>query len=279
MDKGFALDIEMWLAPVGSVAHWVSDDDGASLNGATPQIQAYEISDVKFNLCLVKIDQALCKRYDEIACDESEKFVVPFRTFHTHTSSVSSQNQTVFISDNCTDLRKIYTVFTPNLNPGLVNTGEPFPFKGSCSEDDAERIVGYNYKLGNEHVYNQEIVETDSNHISMNHFINAHHRGAKNQPAMMLTRLDMADPTYQFKPIYQSANAFVICPDFTYSEESTKGVVQGVSPGALPITANFKFAAQPNMMCHNFVECGYSLIVKGGALTFIENKLTDEYNY
>ena len=111
---------------------WVLNDDGASLNGATPQIYGYEISDVKFNLALVKIDQALCKKYDEIACDESEKFVIGFQTFHCHTSSVNSQNQTVFISDNCTDLRKIYTVFTPNGNPGLINTGEPWPFKGSA---------------------------------------------------------------------------------------------------------------------------------------------------
>ena len=62
---------------------------------------------------------------------------------------------------------------------------------------------------------------------------------------MYLSKIDRHATDFSYAPVYQTQKAFIICPDFTYSLEATKGVVQGVSPGALPISATFKFAARP----------------------------------
>ena len=97
---------------------------------------------------------------------------------------------------------------------------------------------------------------------------------------MYLSKIDKHARDASFAPAYQTQKAFSICPDFTYSLEAEKGVIQGVSPGALPISATFKFAARPvDLVCHSFVECGYDLVIENGALSYVEHRLKDDYSY
>ena len=184
----------------------------------------------------------------------------------------------MFISDKCTDLKRVYSVFHSPTNVGLPNV-QPFAFLGSVREAAATKVTSYNYKLGNKHIYNEEVAETDNNNISLNHFVNAHYKAGKpSSPAMFISKYNKKDIT-SFATNYESNKNFVLCPNFTYSEESNKGVVQGVSAGGLPITAVFKFEADPNLTNQNFVECGYDLVIQHGQLSYVEHVLNGEYSY
>jgi hypothetical protein len=229
-------------------------------------------------LCLVKVDQSIIKKYNQIAADENERVVIPYTTFHNHQTAITSSTQTVFISDNCTDLRRVYSVFHNPVNGGVANVA-PFAFLGSTRENDAAKLTSYNFKLGNKHIYNEDVQETDNNNISLNHFLNAHYKGAKPCcPAMYISKLNASDGV-NFASNYESKKSFVLCPNFTYSEEANKGVIQGVSAGGLPITATYKFAAQPNLTNNSFVECGYDLVIQHGQLSYVEHRMDGEYSY
>jgi len=280
MDKGtFAFDVEFHLSAPVNVAYRVHNDGPDGTNPVTNLgFNTYEISDPCFNICLIKVDESICKKYHQIACDENERVVIPYETYHNHQASISSPNQTVFISDNCTDLKRVYSVFHGNTNVGLPVNTQPYPFVGSVHEADANKVVGYNYKLGNKFIYNEEVAETDNNNISLNHFLNAHYKGAKPCcPAMYIAKLNMEEDDDTWTSNYESNKSFVLCPNFTYSEEASK-TIQGVSAGGLPITATFKFGATPSLTNNNFVQCGYQLVIENGQLSYAENKL-GEHSY
>jgi hypothetical protein len=285
MHKGtFAFDVEIFLAPVFDTLEYVTTAGAPTTVGGT-----YQLTDVAFNLCLLKVDESICKKYNQIACDESQRVVIPYTTYHNHQATVSSATQTVFISDNCTDLKRVYSVFHKNTNTGDANN-PPFVFLGSTLSPAGNKLVAYNYRLGNKNVYNEDVqeshvvdiggtpTEVGNNNISLNHFLNAHYKGAKPCcPAMYLAKRNLSDPTYGTN--YGSQGCFALCPNFTYSEESNKGVVQGVSAGGLPITATFKFDSfVTGFTNNNFVEAGYSLVIQGGELSYVEHQL-GEHSY
>lgn len=282
MDKGsFAFDVELYLANSRDCMEYVTDEPDATLAGGLDG--RYIITNPTFNLFLVKVDESICKKYNQISCDETERVVIPYSTFHNHQSSVSSQTQTVFISDNCTDLKRVYSVFHNTQNDPDKVAGanlRPWDFKGSVAYSGGERLISYNYKLGNKRIYNEDVQETDNNNESLNHFLNAHYKGAKPCcPSMHIAKMNFGDASAEFQPNYETNGDFVLCPNFTYSEESSKGVIQGVSAGGLPITATFKFAGTPNLTNNNFVECGYDLVIQNGQLSYVEHRLDGEYSY
>jgi hypothetical protein len=283
MDNGsYALDVELYLAQDKDVLEYISNDV-APPGGVSGY---YVITNPTFNLCLVKVDESICKKYNQIACDEKERVVIPYTTFHSHQSSISAQNQTVFISDNCTDLKRVYSVFSAaegNKPGNSAGANTPaFHFLGAVHDETNTRLISYNFKLGNKFIYNEDVQEVLNNNISLNHFINAHYKGAKPCcPAMFINKRNYDDEVH-FASNYETRGDFVLCPNFTYSEEANKGVIQGVSAGGLPITAVFKFAASPAsqpLINHNFVECGYDLVIQHGQLSYVEHRLDGEYSY
>ena len=262
--QGFAFDLELELADSESCTEWVSTDDGASYDGTAPSC-SYRLYDMAYNICLVTIDDSLCQKFNKIACSQDDKIVIPFHTYHNHQSAVSSQNQTVFISDNCNDIRKIYTAFlaADSQIPPIGN--DSIPFYGSCKESGGDKLISYNYKINNDWIYSDPVQETISNHISLNHFINAHHLGAG--PAMALAKLNRHEGT-TLTTSYESRQEFVLCPDLTYSADLN--VTQGISPGAHPISLNLKFDGTPVLTCQNFVQCGYDLVLENGSMSYVE---------
>ena len=185
----------------------------------------------------------------------------------------------VHISDKCTDLRRVYSVFTPTTGGGGIND-DPSLFMGSVEEAVGSALTSYNYKLGNESVFNEPVQETTNNNISLAHFLDAHHSGGnKNSPAMSISNINNDLLNTRFATVYESKSSFVICCDMTYSAESKDGAVtQGVSPGSQPITGHFKFSGVPSLNNHNFVECGYDLVVKNGSLSYVEHQLHGKHS-
>ena len=109
MGNQFALDVEIYLAHQSTVMECCGDAAGLANIG-------YELSNVTWELALLEISSELCSRFNRIACDESESLTIPYTTYHNHQAAITSQQQTVVVSDACTDLRSLRVVLTPNID-------------------------------------------------------------------------------------------------------------------------------------------------------------------
>ena len=66
-----------------------------------------------------------------------------------------------------------------------------------------------------------------------------------------------------------SKQMFFTVANMTYSQEETRGVVQGTS-SAIPIELNVSFAATPTLLVNNFIELGFNLVIKNGQIRYEE---------
>ena len=256
MGTTYALDLELYLAPVNSCM--VSHNGPAGLS--------YTINNPVYNLCLLRMDESLCAKFNEIACDPNEKIAIPFTTFRNHVSTLTSQNNTVHIHETGTNLKRIWSVYTDAVQ---TTTGTVLPFKGSVkSSEQTHQIVKYNYKLGTQHVYSEPIEESLNNNITLNHVKNAVWSSDK---PMMLSKTNQNRTGTLFEDA--TAGMFLTVANWTYSPEEMKEVCQGIS-SSNPIELNVSFNGVPAsaLLVHNFCELGYNLAIKNGMVRYEEQK-------
>ena len=216
------------------------------------------------NLCLLKMDNQLCSRYNAIACDPSESIVIPFTTYRCHVHTLNSQTSVVHINDASTNVRRIWSVFTPVSQS--VSNALKLPFKGSSKQgSNADKITSYNYRLGNQFLFNEPVVETTDNKDTL--FFVKDAVWSTDKP-MMLAKNESSLVTN-----FESASKemFFCVGNMTYSQEETRGVVQGTS-SAIPIELNVSFAATPTLLVNNYVEIGFDLVIKNGQMRYQEKQ-------
>ena len=261
MGNQFALDVELFLSQPATAMECA----GLSTNLATI---GYELSTVTWELALLEISSELCKQFNQIACDDNESLIIPFKTFHHHQNTITSQKQTVSISDACTDLRSILVVLTPNVDTFQDNM-PPSRFLGSVHNDQlTEKVISYNFKVANNHIYNEPIIETTNNNESLLRLKNSVFKTSGNEN-MYVSRSD-PDDTSDFRSLYENGHNFVMAAGFEYSNESSM-VSQGISTGGHPVQFTVTMgAASPNITCHSFAECAYNLSIKNGQVSYVE---------
>ena len=291
MDKGgFAFDIEIFLSnsidcmtyqaknPVAVVGGFkpdgtVYDASSAATANALRSIPAsmnpsYEVKDIAFNLYLLKVDEAICKKYDKIACEMGEKIIIPFTTYKSHKTALTAQKQTVFVSEACNDLQRLFMVVHDNVNTKPQATPwrstEPFAFKGAIGS--AIEVNQYQFRVGNKNIFNEDVQETRNNNVTLNHFLNNTYHHSKH-PKPNVCKFDSTT----LKTNFESKDQFVLSANFTYSDEAKQGVSQGISTQGLPIQAHVQFNTQPNHTSTTFAECAYQLIIENGAVSYAEN--------
>ena len=71
----------------------------------------------------------------------------------------------------------------------------------------------------------------------------------------------------------------MVAANLTYSDETDKGVVQGINTGGLPVQIEAKFEGDPNLTVHSFAQCGYELHIKHGQVTYVEVRSGDDTSY
>jgi hypothetical protein len=145
-----------------------------------------------------------------------------------------------------------------------VSNALKLPFKGSSKQASAaEKLVSYQYRLGNQHLYNEPVVETADNKETL--FFVKDSVWSNDKP-MLLAKNESSLVTN-----FESASKemFFTVANMTYSPEEARGVVQGTS-SAIPIELNVSFGATPTLLVNNFVEIGFDLVIKNGQLRYQE---------
>ena len=162
MGTTYCIDLELYLAPATSALKEY---------GSPSSDMSYTINNPVYNLCLLRMDSGLCAKFNEIACNPSERISLPFTTFRNHVSTLTSQNNTVHIHESGTNLKRIWSVFT---NAVQNKTGTVLPFVGSVNTTEStHQITKYNYKLGTKFLYNEPVEESINNNITLKHVKNA----------------------------------------------------------------------------------------------------------
>ena len=230
------------------------------------QLGSYEIRNPVMNLALLRLDEGLCKKFNSISCDREKDIRIPFTTFHCHQASLGSQNNTIHISENATNLKRVWSVYLDSAQS--VTADIVLPFRGCVNDSTGSRITKYNYRLGTKFVYNEPIEETNNNNQTLMHVKNAVWSGDK--PFM----LSKSNSTYT-ATLFEDAShdMFFSVANMCYSPEETKGVVQGVSTST-PVELQVSFDSSPlgTIMVNNYCEIGYDLVIKGGMIRYEEQK-------
>jgi len=170
-------------------------------------------------------------------------------------------------------LRSLKVVLCPNVDVLESNTA-PSTFLGCVNSANAgERVTSYNFKVANNHVYNQNIVEVTNNNESLMRLKNSVFKTAGDDN-MYCSRGDSTD-NITFRSLYESTKGnFIMACGFEYSDESSL-VSQGISSGGHPVQMNLLMAGAPNLTAHAFAECGYNLEIKNGKVSYVE--VNDNY--
>jgi hypothetical protein len=254
--SGYAFDLELYLnAPDRCLKSYGTVTGGS-----------YAISNPVMNLALLRLDEGLCSKFNSISCDRTKDIRIPFTTFHTHQASLGSQNNTVHISENATNLKRVWSVYMDSTQSPAF--GPVLPFRGCINDTAARQITKYNYRLGTKFLYNEPVEETINNNQTLGHVKHAVWSGDK---PFMLSKSNAA----YTRTLFEDSNnyMFMTVANMCYSPEETKGVVQGVSTST-PVELQVSFATSPagSLMVNNFCEIGYDLVIKGGMIRYEEQK-------
>jgi hypothetical protein len=168
----------------------------------------------------------------------------------------------VHINDASTNVRRIWSVYTPVSS--TVANALVLPFKGSTKQASAaDRIVQYSYRLGNQFVYNEPVVETNDNNETLFFVKDSVWSGGK--PLMLAKNESLVATNFESA----SKQMFFTVANLTYSVEEARGVVQGTA-SAIPIELNVSFGATPTLLVNNFVEAGFDLVIRNGQIRYQE---------
>ena len=241
---------------------------------ATAAIGAsYTITNPIYNICLLKLDSNLCSKFDSIICDENESIEIDYTTFHSHAHVLGSQKNIISIHENATCLRRIWSVFLDTVQ--AVDNKQGLHFHGSLNDTDAKKqVVKYNYKVGTQNVYNEAVEEVHNNSVSMQYVKDSLWNHDK--PLLI-----MGADTQQHNNFESgSSGMYTTVASFNYSQESEKGIIQGISSSS-PIqhTVDFKESPANELTCYNFAEVTYKLKIQKGVLSFLEPKAGSQSVY
>ncbi len=156
-NSGYAFSVELFLNEPGRCMRQVSS---TTIPGVS-----YELTKPIYNLCLLSMDESLCSKFNQIACDPSSEIRISFTSYHTHVSTISSLQNVVHINENCTNLKRIYSVYLNTSH--TVQNQAVLPFLGSVSNKPSSKVSRYNYRIGSKWVYNESIDEYANNNLTL----------------------------------------------------------------------------------------------------------------
>jgi hypothetical protein len=252
---GFSLDVEIFLTPANSCM---------KANGTINADVSYVITEPVYNLALLRMDSALCSKYNEISCDPNSSIEIPFVTYKTHTQTLQSQTNIVHISETATNLKRIWSVY---LDQSQTKAGNVLPFRGSVRESNGLRLTKYNYRVGTTYLFNEPVQETTNNNTSLQY--------VKDSIFAMKKPLIIAKSNSdQTATLYEDDNKFVTVANFEYSSESMNPAVIGGISSTNPIQSETTFDSTPSsaIVNHNFCEVGYVMTIRNGIVQYVEPK-------
>jgi hypothetical protein len=264
-NSGLAFSIELYLNESVNVLEKIG-------TGTTNTTKGYTLTDMRYNMTLLKADQSVIERFNNLANDSSE-LVIPFSTYRSYTNGLSgAQKSTVQVSEACSDLRRVHTVILSSTAQDEPNNTIPTAvvFHGGHSASDAKsKVKSYQLQVGSKFIYNEAIESTDDNMELLNQVINSSF--AKSD--IKATKLD-ANGVLRFEK-----DDFTLTSCFTYDDPSR--YTNGISLGSLPLVMKLELDDTPDgdKFLLTFSELGYNLVIKDGYLTVKDSKDITDFGY
>lgn len=271
---GYAFDVDFYLSDAGI-------STGMGNAPATLRIHS-----PTWYLHLIRMDEGLARRFNQMAVS-GEEIRIPFTTWHTHSTPLTTERMIAYIHENTTNFKKILTTirYSPDrlVSTDLVGTNVSVKrltgFGGGVMSTQTvvanalPKVDSYNYRVGVQHVYNEPVMETNSNARTFE-FV----RSAMGVPDDVVLAGQVpeyplslqSNARVQSIPPYERGRWCAVA-SFDYSPND-QSVIQGIStsnPVELSLTVNNKYS---NCTVMNFCELAYDLVFKGGAIHYEEQK-------
>lgn len=276
---GYSFDVDLYVTDRGTA---LRTGDNFFGSGTTGKIM---IENPVWYLQLMRMDEGLARRFNQMAVS-GEEIRIPFHTYHTHNASAQSTDQIVYIHENATNFKKIITCLHKTGQPLVsYDTANNIGYNGmgggvsgasltdgvtTILNDNYLPVTSYNYRVGVQHVYNEPVMEVDSNTRTLQ-FV----KQAFGVPDEVRTGLEISEPNND--PIVSDRvrvfdkYRWMSVASFDYSPADSD-VVQGIS-SSNPVQLDIKFGDTPtgfNIL--NYCELGYDLVFRGGAVHYEEQK-------
>lgn len=132
-----ALDVESKMVNTDLVLKYHNNGTAKTV------ISLYTLTDVVFNLRLLKVGNIILKSYNQIARNKNERKFIPCSTLNNHQSAITGRINTFFISHNSFDVRRLYSMFVLNTH-GMTPNKEKHVLHGSRIQHDATTLTSYN---------------------------------------------------------------------------------------------------------------------------------------
>jgi len=252
---GHAFELELQLSDNASVLRQT---------GAVAAAPVYRLENVVYNLEVRTLDEALCRKFDSIACGGGE-IRIGYKTMHAHTAVLNSTKNIIKIHEKATSLDRVWNAFLVSGDMSKLVDTSAYKLVGGTQSANGRVISRYNARIGSNWLYNN-FVEEDSKSIgnmqTCTHVKNA--LGYQNMPLVMEHR----DATTHLLSDRLYVNVF----DFQYS--GSEGFANGIS-SSTPLEMYFDLPAAytaNDIMVFSFAEISYDLVVKNGMVTYEEVK-------
>jgi hypothetical protein len=162
---GFALELELQLSENAAVL----SQTGVVLNAM------YRLTNVAYNMEIRTLDEALCKKFNQIACSGDE-LRIGFRTMHTHTALLNSTRNIVKIHESATSLDRVWNVFQNATSMNSLTRASAYDLIGGVGSTGNRVITRYNARIGSQWLYNAYVSEStaaEGNAVTISHVRNA----------------------------------------------------------------------------------------------------------
>lgn len=246
LNTGNSLEIEFTLANNAIAMKKVS---------GLPAVYSYEISNVKFQLCLLKVSDAFFNKYNSLA--NSNELVLPMTTYRRHVANIATgqTEPVIFVTDNSKNLKRTYTVFRQNPS-AMGTTNQPNFLKGEV--DVSNKLLRYQYKY-----MSRSFPESPSEVTSGNHniFLANVLTNSKNS---LSDRIPAIVSTYETN--------FMLVQDYTYSDDE---IINGLNINASgsPLILELKFSgAGVATTVETFTESSLDLVLDSNGNASIVQK-------
>jgi hypothetical protein len=228
---------------------------------ATDTVKSYSITDVQFNLALLRADSSIAERFH----NSNDKIVIPITTYRNNQASISTSQTTLQIAEACADLRRVHTVLVDSRDE-TAPVSDDYPrgllLQGGF-KDSTFNVNSYNLQVGNKFIYNEPILSTTDNTLLLEQVKNA----SFTKRPIMAERIGKLG--VNMRPDYE-IDSFSLTSSFCYTDPSQ--MLSGVSLGSLPLVLTLKTSAAPaNSTIQSFSECGFNLVIDSSGYMRLED--------
>ena len=248
--SGFCLELDLYLNATSAALKM----EGVVL---TPMLT---VSDVVYNMEIRRIDESLCKKFNQIVCDDDAEIRIPFTTMHSHTNLLKTGQNQLKIHESATNLKRIWNVFMKSTEETEASSTDAYVLRGGSKTSNTNHVIqSFNGRIGSKWIYNSPI---DSQSQALFHVKNA--LGCQDKLLVCESETDAKIPKY-----YQRRYVNVL--PFEYTNEDFVNGISSSTPVELYITMPAGYTSN-DLMCFSFTELSYDLSIKNGQVRYVEQK-------